>query len=101
MRYNRGARPGVALLGGLMLPVLLTNPSTTRNIVALRSTTPERATSQHHVIDDSSRGADGVRFADANGDSLLDVVDSDRDLDVITTEEVKNLGVIWHENPTK
>jgi len=27
-----------------------------------------------HVIDDSSRGADGVRLADANGDGLLDIV---------------------------
>lgn len=27
-----------------------------------------------HVIDDSSRGADGVRLADATGDGLLDVV---------------------------
>jgi hypothetical protein len=29
---------------------------------------------QRHVIDDSSRGADGTRLADANGDGLLDVV---------------------------
>src|SRR5262245_1362554 len=27
----------------------------------------------HHSIDDSSRGADGVRLADANGDGLLDI----------------------------
>src|SRR5688500_16108882 len=27
-----------------------------------------------HTIDDSSRGADGVRLADANGDGLLDIV---------------------------
>lgn len=28
---------------------------------------------KRHVIDDSSRGADGVRFADANGDGLPDI----------------------------
>jgi FG-GAP-like repeat len=27
----------------------------------------------HHSIDDSARGADGVRLADANGDGLLDI----------------------------
>jgi hypothetical protein len=32
---------------------------------------------------------------------LLEIVDldDDGDLDVITTEEAKNLGVIWYENP--
>ncbi len=29
---------------------------------------------RRHAIDDSSRGADGVRLADANGDGLLDIV---------------------------
>jgi hypothetical protein len=29
---------------------------------------------QRHTIDDASRGADGVRLADANGDGLLDIV---------------------------
>jgi len=28
---------------------------------------------KHHSIDDSARGADGVRLADANGDGLLDI----------------------------
>ena len=28
---------------------------------------------QRHIIDNSSRGADGVRLADANGDGLLDI----------------------------
>jgi hypothetical protein len=28
---------------------------------------------RHHSIDDSARGADGVRLADANGDGLLDI----------------------------
>jgi hypothetical protein len=28
-------------------------------------------------------------------------LDNDGDLDVITTEEVKNLGVIWYENPSQ
>ena len=27
-----------------------------------------------HVIDDQSRGADGTRLADANGDGLIDIV---------------------------
>jgi hypothetical protein len=35
-----------------------------------------------HVIDNTSRGADG-------------------DLDVLTCEERANLGVIWYENPTR
>ena len=29
---------------------------------------------QRHVIDNSSRGADGVRLADVNGDGMLDAV---------------------------
>ena len=29
---------------------------------------------QRHTIDDSSKGADGVRLADANGDGLMDIV---------------------------
>lgn len=29
---------------------------------------------RRHVIDDSSRGADGTRLADANGDDLMDIV---------------------------
>jgi hypothetical protein len=34
----------------------------------------ERGTAwNHHSIDDSARGADGVRLADANGDGLLDI----------------------------
>src|SRR5688500_651755 len=28
---------------------------------------------QRHTIDDSAKGADGVRIADANGDGLLDI----------------------------
>lgn len=42
-------------------------------------------------------GVDGVKH-DLVG--LIDL-DADGDLDVITTEEVKNLGVIWYENPAK
>jgi hypothetical protein len=46
-----------------------------------------------HVIS----GADGVKH------DLVALVDLDRDgdLDAITTEEVKNLGVIWYENPSR
>ena len=40
-------------------------------------------------------GADGVKH---DLIALVDL-DDDGDLDVITTEEVKNLGVIWYENP--
>jgi hypothetical protein len=42
-------------------------------------------------------GADGVKHDLA---PLIDL-DGDGDLDVVTTEEVKNLGVIWYENPTR
>ena len=31
---------------------------------------------------------------------LLDL-DGDKDLDVITCEERRNLGVVWYENPTR
>ena len=31
---------------------------------------------------------------------LLDL-DADGDLDVITCEEVDNLGVVWYENPAR
>jgi hypothetical protein len=42
-------------------------------------------------------GVDGVKH------DLIALVDLDQDgdLDVITTEEVKNLGVIWYENPAR
>lgn len=42
-------------------------------------------------------GADGVKH------DLVELIDldGDSDLDVITTEEVANLGVIWYENPTR
>ena len=40
-------------------------------------------------------GSDGVKY------DLLTLVDLDEDgdLDVLTTEEVRNRGVIWYENP--
>ena len=31
---------------------------------------------------------------------LIDL-DGDGDLDVLTTEETKGLGVVWYENPTR
>jgi hypothetical protein len=40
-------------------------------------------------------GAPGVKYDLC---PLLDL-DSDGDLDVLTTEESDNLGVIWYENP--
>jgi hypothetical protein len=42
-------------------------------------------------------GVDGVKHDLVE---LMDL-DADGDLDVITTEEVKNFGVIWYENPGK
>ncbi len=42
-------------------------------------------------------GVDGVKHDLVE---LLDL-DGDGDLDAITTEEVKNLGVIWYENPLR
>jgi hypothetical protein len=42
-------------------------------------------------------GADGVKH---DLIALVDL-DADGDSDVITTEETKNLGVIWYENPSK
>ncbi len=41
-------------------------------------------------------GPEGVKY---DGVSFVDL-DGDGDLDVITTEETANLGVIWYENPT-
>lgn len=42
-------------------------------------------------------GVDGVKH---DLIALIDL-DGDGDLDAITTEEVKNLGVIWYENPAR
>jgi len=41
-------------------------------------------------------GPEGVKYDLV---ALVDL-DGDGDLDVITTEETANLGVIWYENPT-
>ncbi len=45
----------------------------------------------------SLSGVDGVKH---DLIALVDL-DADGDLDAVTTEEVKNLGVIWYENPAK
>ena len=43
----------------------------------------------------SISGVDGVKH-----DLVVPVdLDGDGDLDILTCEEVKNLGVIWYENP--
>jgi hypothetical protein len=42
-------------------------------------------------------GREGVKFDLVQ---LLDL-DGDGDLDAITCEEARNLGLIWYENPTK
>ena len=42
-------------------------------------------------------GREGVKY------DLVQAIDfdDDGDMDVLTCEEVDNLGVIWYENPTK
>ena len=52
---------------------------------------PRRGTWTRHEIS----GLEGVKFDLV---PLLDL-DGDGDLDVITTEEITNLGIIWYENP--
>jgi hypothetical protein len=42
-------------------------------------------------------GPEGVKF---DLSPAIDL-DGDGDLDIVTTEETENLGVIWYENPTK
>jgi hypothetical protein len=42
-------------------------------------------------------GPEGIKFDLA---PLVDL-DADGDLDVVTTEEIANLGIIWYENPTR
>jgi hypothetical protein len=41
--------------------------------LAASAAVPQELPWQRHTIDNSSRGADGVRLADANGDGLLDI----------------------------
>ena len=57
------------------------------------------------MIDASSRGADGVRLADVNGDGLMDITTGWEE-GGITCEESqpvnggrRGLGVFWYENP--
>jgi hypothetical protein len=42
-------------------------------------------------------GPDGTKFDNLD---LFDV-DGDQDLDVVTSEQVEQLGVVWYENPTR
>ncbi|MFP4055447.1 MAG: FG-GAP repeat domain-containing protein [Candidatus Brocadiia bacterium] len=61
MRHNRASLPWVtALAAGLC-------------VGAAAGGADRGAPWARHVIDDSSRGADGVRLADANGDGRLDI----------------------------
>src|SRR5688572_17864540 len=55
--------------GGLMLIALFV----TRAAVLGAEPGERGGVWNHHSIDDSARGADGVRLADANGDGLLDI----------------------------
>jgi hypothetical protein len=57
------------------------------------SKSPTEAMWMYHPIS----GADGVKHDLC---PLLDL-DGDGDLDVLTTEEVKGLGVVWYENPAR
>jgi hypothetical protein len=62
---------------------------------ALMTRRPDAADGDWDVVDVS--GGEGVKF---DLIQLLDL-DGDGDLDVITCEEARNLGVFWYENPTK
>jgi hypothetical protein len=57
----------------------------------LSAVSPVRITDVYDIS-----GPDGVKFDLAPAIDL----DGDGDLDVITTEEAENLGVVWYENPT-
>jgi hypothetical protein len=54
---------------------------------------PRRGAWTRHEIS----GLEGVKFDLV---PLIDL-DGDGDVDVITTEEITNLGIIWYENPTR
>ena len=54
---------------------------------------PNETEWDHHEIS----GAEGIKF---DRIELLDI-DGDSDLDVLTSEETTNLGVIWYENPLR
>ena len=48
----------------------------------------------------NTQAISGVRGSKFDLVQLLDL-DGDGDLDVITTEEKSNLGVMWYENPSR
>ncbi len=47
---------------------------------------------EHRISDEKGRKFDRIEMLDLDGDG---------DLDVVTCEEVHNLGVFWYENPTR
>ena len=57
----------------LAMPILAVLAGTLCTHSAQQGTAAEDAPWQRHTIDNSSRGADGVRLADVNGDGLLDM----------------------------
>jgi hypothetical protein len=42
-------------------------------------------------------GAPGTKFDNVE----LEDVDGDGDLDVVTSEQIEQVGVVWYENPTR
>ena len=52
----------------------------------------ERGWKEHRISDERGRKFDRIEMIDLDGDG---------DLDLMTCEEVHNLGVFWYENPTK
>ncbi len=57
----------------LAMPILAVLAGTLCTQPAQQATAAEDVPWQRHTIDNSSRGADGVRLADVNGDGLLDM----------------------------
>jgi hypothetical protein len=68
-----GYSDGTQLIAGRPRAKPDTRAKTPRPKPQAKSVDAERAAWQRHVIDDASRGADGIRLADVNGDGLPDI----------------------------
>ncbi len=64
------SHPKAVVFCAAILSAQLCGPRLASTAVAA---TPSSGAWKRHVIDDSSRGADGIRLADANGDGLPDI----------------------------